>query len=85
MGFLDTTYTVLFEARFDDYLILSISSATVYASVISTQLVLNKDCREPKFISTNKGNYSRNELSSIIDQTNMWCDSLNFPRPIWKP
>lgn len=84
MGLFATNYTVLFESRFDDYLILSISYSASYADAIATQIVLNKDRREPNFITKEKEDFSGCELEDIINQTNKWCDSLNFPRPIWK-
>ncbi len=79
-----TVYTVVFGARFDDFLILTITYRTDGGIAVSTQVVLNKDCREPDFISRKKSIWSAKELESIVEQINAWCDSLDFPRPNWK-
>lgn len=85
MAFFNTSYTVLFGALLDDHLILSVTyrSEGKYLAV-STQLVLHKDCREPDIISKQNSVWSKEEFKSIVDQTNAWCDSLDFPKPFWK-
>ena len=85
MAFFNTNYTVLFGALLDDHLILSVTyrSDGKYLAV-STQLVLHKDRREPDFISKQKYIWSKEELNSIVDQINAWCDSLGFPKPSWE-